>query len=426
MGEKPERRNFLKYAATAIVAGVVAGVGGYFGYAATIPAGEKTVTVTPTPTVTTPTVTTPTVGKGWEWEKEHLPDKLYLAYDFAACETPFFGTIAQDVFHNEEILESEPLPERISFGIMPCESVAELRETIHAGHAKMGFCAYEFFPVVDSFGDMYYSNGLHTGCIVSCVSNELWDQGVQDEKSFLEWVRKGVETNNIRKINVGQYGNSPFWLLSVMLYNGGLDPRKDIEVTVTDPASVPAAMKAGKMDAAFEWDPIPRIVEWEGAGHIMVDQGIDPPYCEQYCCLQGVNKTFFENFPITTRKLIKGVMEYGLYVKYYPHEAAKDYISFGPELCPYKENELVEMYAHYRYDIMSNEEKAYTTFQMYWSRMYEMGYVIHDTDWAYENGYRHIEGLLPTGTMTEGRVHETPEVPTKAYGGGEYGTGASW
>jgi ABC-type nitrate/sulfonate/bicarbonate transport system substrate-binding protein len=185
-------------------------------------------------------------------------------------------------------------------------------------------------------------------------------------------------------------------------------------------------MKAGKMDAAFEWDPIPRIVEWQEAGHILVDQGIDPPYSSHYCCFQGVNKDFFDTFPITTEKIIKGVMEYGLFVKYHPHEAAKDYISFGPELCPYTEDELVEMYAHYRYDIMSDEAKAYDTFDLYWTRLYDLGYVIHDTDWAFEHGYRHVEGLMPTGTMTDGKILETPETPTPAYGGGAYGEGAVW
>jgi len=48
LSEKPaERRNFLKYAATAIVCGVVAGVGGYFGGAAAVPAAAET-TVTKT------------------------------------------------------------------------------------------------------------------------------------------------------------------------------------------------------------------------------------------------------------------------------------------------------------------------------------------------------------------------------------------
>jgi branched-chain amino acid transport system substrate-binding protein len=71
--EKP-RRDFMKYAATAIVCGVVAGVGGYFGGAASVPAAaEKTVTETKTvggegetvtKTVTGPTTTvTKTVGE---------------------------------------------------------------------------------------------------------------------------------------------------------------------------------------------------------------------------------------------------------------------------------------------------------------------------------------------------------------------------
>ena len=57
------RRNFLKYAVTAIVAGVVAGVGGYFGGAGTAPPPPPPVTQTvPGPTVTqTQTVPGPTV-----------------------------------------------------------------------------------------------------------------------------------------------------------------------------------------------------------------------------------------------------------------------------------------------------------------------------------------------------------------------------
>ena len=108
--EKPaERRNFLKYAATAIVCGVVAGVGGYFGGAAAVPAGVETTvtktiggageTVTATKTVTGPATTvTKTVGEEIP-APEGAPIKLGYQNDLTGM-LDLFGR-SQDVgFHS--------------------------------------------------------------------------------------------------------------------------------------------------------------------------------------------------------------------------------------------------------------------------------------------------------------------------------------
>ena len=52
------------------------------------------------------------------------------------------------------------------------------------------------------------------------------------------------------------------------------------------------------------------------------------------------------------------------------------------------EEELVEMYAHYKYDVANDAEMEVRTFRTYWNQLYDMGFVVHDTDWAIENGYR--------------------------------------
>ena len=165
-----------------------------------------------------------------------LPGTVYLAYDFAPCEAYQFLAIEDGYFEAEGLTD-------IEFKIFPVESAAELREVIHTGEVWIGPCAMEFLPAVDQEANYVYTNGLHMGCIMATVSNELYDAGVVDEATFIDWVKEGLAADEKRSVVISHYGNSPTWLLAAALSANGLS-LADINMVVMDIAAVPAAMKA--------------------------------------------------------------------------------------------------------------------------------------------------------------------------------------
>lgn len=368
------RRDILKFTATAIVCGIVAGVGGYFSGIATAP--PKTVTETiPGPT-TTVTKTVPVVEKP--------PSEILMGYDFAACSVYQFVAIREGFFDRVGL-------GNVKWGILPCMSVAEFREVLHTGKAPIcGEIAYEFLPVVDEGGDFIYLNGMHMGCIEAMVTDELYAAGVKDETSFIEWVKEGKEKGELRQINVSHFGNTPYWWLGIILDMHGLSIEKDVKITVTEMAAVPAAMEAGKIQCAFEWDPIPRVVEREGIGRIIIDQAIHPPWNELYCCFVGVQKSFFKKYPETTKKATMALAEAAKWVEENPRKAAKSFMKFGKELCPYEEDELTLMFEVYDFGRPSDPEMEVRTLKTYGDFMHKAGFLRHDGSWIVKHGWQHI------------------------------------
>jgi len=358
--EKVSRRGYVKYAGAAVVVVAGAAAGAY--YATRPPAG--------------PIVTTETTGAA-----ENPPDVLQIAYDFAPCEAIFFIAIDKGYFADEGMSQKVE--------IFPCETAAELRESIHSGHAIAGYCAYEFIPAIDEGADFRYVMGAHTGCHEIFVSNKLVDQGVTDEKSLADYIVMQKNAGKKPQICISAVGNSPYFFTAFFLENHGMS-LDDVEIVVYEMGAVPVAMKEGAFDIACEWDTIPRIVEREGIGKIVVDPAIHAPYNELYCCYIGMNNTFTEKYPETTLKFVKALARAGNFITNNPQEAAEIHRAAGEELCPYTVDELAEGLAIYHYDDAGNVEREIKTLQVYAGAAYRAGLIRHDGDWIVEHGMKHL------------------------------------
>ncbi len=312
-----------------------------------------------------------------------LPNVVYLAYDFAPCEAYQFLAIEDGYFEAEGLTDME-------FKIFPVESAAELREVIHTGEVWVGPCAMEFLPAVDQEADYVYTNGLHMGCIMATVSNQLYDAGVVDEATFIDWIEEGLDAGEKRSIAISHYGNSPTWLLGATLSRHGLS-FGDINMVVMDIAAVPAAMKAGQIDVSFEWDPIPTIIEQEGIGHIFLDNAADAPWNNMYCCFIGVNKGALDKHPETMKSIVTALHKAALATDADPVHAAEVMHGFGAELVPYTLDELVTAVSHYKYDVPSDITMEKATLKLYGDLLYDLGEITHDGDWVVANGYEHID-----------------------------------
>jgi NitT/TauT family transport system substrate-binding protein len=89
-----------------------------------------------------------------------------------------------------------------------------------------------------------------------------------------------------------------------------LDPKNDVEWITFPPDAVELALDRGQVDAVANAEPIGTILLAHEKAHKVVDQGLDLPYSEEFCCVTAVNGTFARKNPkaaaAVTRALLKG------------------------------------------------------------------------------------------------------------------------
>jgi len=359
--EKVSRRNYVKYAGAAVVVVAGAAAGAYY---ATKPGAPPP----STETMTSAAAETP-------------PETLKIAYDFAPCEAPFFVAITNKYF------EAEGLTSK--FEIFPCGSAAELRESIHSGNAILGYCAYEFIPAVDEAANFRYVCGMHTGCTEIFVSKKLVDQGIADENALAEYLTTAKNAGKKVDVVISALGNSPYFLFGFFLQKHDLT-FDDVNVVVYDMPSIPQAVQTGKVDVGSEWDPIPRMIEHQGLGKIIIDSAITKPYGDMYCCYTGMNHSFMQNYPQTALKVVTALFKANKWVGENPREAAEIMRSYGEQLVPFTVDELVEGMSIYDYAHGGDKTREELTLKTYADIIYKAGMIKHDADWIVANGYEHL------------------------------------
>jgi NitT/TauT family transport system substrate-binding protein len=105
-------------------------------------------------------------------------------------------------------------------------------------------------------------------------------------------------------------GAPPFLFASRVLAAHGMDPKTDVEWITFPPDAVELALDRGQVDAVANAEPIGTILLAHKKAHKVVDQGLDLPYSEEFCCVTAVNGKFARENPkaaaAVTRAMLKG------------------------------------------------------------------------------------------------------------------------
>ena len=99
-----------------------------------------------------------------------------------------------------------------------------------------------------------------------------------------------------------------------LLSRDGIDPVKDVKYKVVDSGASVLALRSGEIQAALLSDQF--IQQFLDDGTLRVVRTIthDPDFKDECCCIHAVNLDFYENNPITVKKLTRA------------HEKAKEWI----------------------------------------------------------------------------------------------------
>ncbi|HZU38408.1 MAG TPA: ABC transporter substrate-binding protein [Gemmataceae bacterium] len=241
----------------------------------------------------------------------HGPIKI--SYIGLTCEPPIFVAYEKGFF-KEEGLDVELVK----------TSWDELKEGLGMGRfdATHHLVMYLVKPIENGL-DIKITGGIHTGCLKVQVGVNSNIKKVEDLKG--------------KKIGVPVLGSPPFLFASRVLAAHGLDPQKDVTWVRYAPDAMELALKNGEIEVVADAEPIGTILQAHGAARTLVDQALDAPYKDEFCCAVVVSGQFYRRNPEGAAKVTKALIKGAKWVQENKMAAAKlavekHYLAATPEL----------------------------------------------------------------------------------------------
>jgi NitT/TauT family transport system substrate-binding protein len=246
-----------------------------------------------------------------------MPGKIKVAYLGLTCEAPIFAAQEKGFFAEQgadvEIVKTDwdGLREGVASG------------NFHANHTLVMYA----LKAIEKNSDIKIVAGVHTGCLRIQVAMNSPIKNVTE----LKGKKIGVPTN---------LSSPPAMFASRVLAAAGLNPaQKDGDLTwvAMDPGQLGVRLAQGEIDAISTADPIGTILIGNKTVKTIIDQAIDAPYAEEYCCAAIVNGEFAKKYPGSAAKVTKAILKGAKWVQENPKLAAelgveKKYVSAKAEV----------------------------------------------------------------------------------------------
>jgi NitT/TauT family transport system substrate-binding protein len=218
--------------------------------------------------------------------------------------------------------------------------------------------------------------GVHVGCF------ELF--GVDGVRTIRDL--KG------KRVAVDRMGSPSYVLVSIILANVGLNPRKDINwVTGTEADSV-RLLAEKKIDALLLSSgirPFPQELRAKKIGHVILNSMMDRPWSQYFCCLLTANGDFVRKHPVATKRALRAILQRADMIAREPARTARLLVEKG-----YIRNDDYEYVHQMMKEIPYGQWREYEpedTIRFYALRMNEIGMIkstpqkiiSQGTDWRF-------------------------------------------
>lgn len=212
--------------------------------------------------------------------------KVKVCYIGLTCEPPIYVAYEKGFFKEEgldvELVKSDWDSMRDGLGLGRFDATHHL-------------IMYLLKPIDEGL-DVKLTGGIHSGCLRIQAGVNSGITQVADLKG--------------KRIGISHMGAPPFLFASRVLAAHGMDPKTDVEWITFPPDAVELALDRGQVDAVANAEPIGTILLAHEKAHKVVDQGLDLPYSEEFCCVTAVNGKFARENPkaaaAVTRAMLKG------------------------------------------------------------------------------------------------------------------------
>lgn len=171
--------------------------------------------------------------------------------------------------------------------------------------------------------DVKLTGGIHSGCL-------RLQAGVKSNIHNLKDV-KG------KRVGISHMGAPPFLFASRVLAANGVDPKKEVDWITFPSDAMELALDQGQVDAVADAEPIGTILLAHEKVRKVVDQAVDLPYSEEFCCVTAVNGTFAAKNPKAAAGVTRAMLKGAKWVAANKSAAArlaveKGYLASTPEL----------------------------------------------------------------------------------------------
>jgi NitT/TauT family transport system substrate-binding protein len=165
--------------------------------------------------------------------------------------------------------------------------------------------------------------GVHKGCLRVQAAAGSDIKTVQDLKG--------------KKLAVPGIGTPPYIFAQRVMVAAGMDPNKDVEWKVYPPAESELALDKGLVDGVCDSEPIGTMLLTKKKVRNIVDQAVDAPYKDEYCCAVIVSGKLCTESPETAAKITRAILKGSKWTNANPSAAAalaveKKYIASTKEL----------------------------------------------------------------------------------------------
>jgi NitT/TauT family transport system substrate-binding protein len=242
---------------------------------------------------------------------------LKVAYLGLTCEAPIF-VARERGFFEEEGLNVELVK----------TDWDGLREGLGIGRfdANHTLIMYLLKPIEQGV-DVKITGGIHTGCL----RLQVGAKSAVKTASELKGKKIGVPTH---------IGSPPYLFASRVLVAAGLNPSPengDVQWLAFPPDVLGKAVDDGRVDAVATADPIGTILLGRGQVRTIADQGLDAPYCDEYCCAVVVSGKLAARDPASAGKVTRALLKAAKWVNENPTAAAvmavgKEYLASSAEI----------------------------------------------------------------------------------------------
>ena len=215
------------------------------------------------------------------------------------CEAPIFAAYENGYFKDEGL---------------DCELVKTDWDSFQSGMSFDRFDAthtlvtYLLKPIEKGL-DVKMTGGVHKGCL-------RIQAGIKTNIHTIEDLRG-------KRIAVSTMGNPPMIFASRVLSSHGIDVQKEITWVVYPADSTELALNKGQVDAVANSEPIGSLLLNQNCVRTIVDQMLDDPYKEEFCCSVVVSGQLVRRDPATAAKLTRAIMRGAKWVGQNPRAAAR-------------------------------------------------------------------------------------------------------
>ena len=219
-------------------------------------------------------------------------------------------------FYKEAGLTSEGVK-----GTSYTEALGTQQATVAVGHI-----ATMLVPITNGV-DLTFVVGAHVGCKSIYVLGDSQYNSTADLKGTKVSVPNGI-------------GASDYNITCLLLDADGINPQTDVELTQVTADACVAAMERGEISAALLSDTFAYGMVKEGKLKC-IRSLLDDDFATQNCCVIAMNRTFTQENPVISKKIVQAVQKAHSYMRENPEEATQMLIDQGWNSGDYEMNVML-------------------------------------------------------------------------------------